>query len=602
MVEMKCGIEIHQRLDTKKLFCDCNSTMAEDSSSEVTRKLRAVPGELGEVDPAALYELLRDKTFVYKTFPNESCLVELDDEPPHQLDSQALKIALRVAKLLHCGIPDEVHVMRKTVIDGSNTCGFQRTAIIGLDGWLKTSKGKVGITNVCLEEEAARIEKKEKGKVVYRLNGLGIPLVEIGTAPDIKSPEHAREVAEKLGLLLRSLNVQRGIGTIRQDVNLSIPGGARVEVKGFQDLRQMESLVRNEVKRQRALLEIKKELNKRKAKVSQIEDVTDVFKDAKTGWIKKAMGKGEKVFCLTLEGFEGLMEKELYEGKTLGRELADFVKAHGPQGLIHSEEDLSKYKLSKEFEKLDNVALIVVTPEKDRQVVEKLRDRIELLFKEVPEETRVAEDSSTKYTRPLPGSARMYPETDVKPIPMKRKFIRSIETPTTLLEKLKELEKKLPSELAGQMVKSDYLPLYEKLSKKADPTTVATTLTSTLKDLKRDGVKVDGLEEKHFKDLFKGLEKKKLAKEALPEVLRKWSNNPDKELKKVLKDLDLEPLSKKDLKKKINQVVKKNKKLVDEQGEHAFGALMGILMEEFRGKVDGKTIAKELKDKLKKFK
>ena len=225
----KCGIEIHQRLDTNKLFCDCSSSMQEEPCGEVKRKLRAVPGEMGEVDPAALYEYLRNRNFIYKVYPSESCDVELDEEPPHEVREEALEISLQVAKMLDCEVPEEIHPMRKTVIDGSNPSGFQRTMLVGLDGELETSEGSVGIENLCLEEESAQILNQEGNTVAYGLNRLGIPLVEIGTAPEIKNPTHAKEVAEKLGNMLRATGrVQRGIGTIRQDVNVSIENGARI--------------------------------------------------------------------------------------------------------------------------------------------------------------------------------------------------------------------------------------------------------------------------------------------------------------------------------------------------------------------------------------
>jgi len=147
-------------------------------------------------------------------------------------------------------IVDEVEIMRKMVIDGSNTSGFQRTAYIGSQGCIDTSHGPVGIDILCLEEEAARIVEDRGDSLIYSLDRLGIPLVEIGTAPDIVSPAHAREVAKTLGMILRSTGrVQRGLGTIRQDVNVSIKGGARVEVKGVQDLNLIDKIVEMEVLR-----------------------------------------------------------------------------------------------------------------------------------------------------------------------------------------------------------------------------------------------------------------------------------------------------------------------------------------------------------------
>ena len=245
-----CGIEIHQQLDTSsKLFCGCPTKVreVEGSNFEFFRYLRPARSELGEIDRAALEEALISRRFIYKSY-DTTCLVEADEEPPGIINPEAMEIALTIAKLLRMNVVDEVHTMRKTVIDGSNTSGFQRTAYIGSDGGIDTSQGKVGIGILCLEEEAARIIEDRGDELVYSLDRLGIPLVEIGTAPDIVSPEHAREVAQTLGMILRSTGrVKRGLSTIRQDVNVSIRGGARVEIKGVQDLNLVSEIVRLEV-------------------------------------------------------------------------------------------------------------------------------------------------------------------------------------------------------------------------------------------------------------------------------------------------------------------------------------------------------------------
>jgi len=209
-----CGIEIHQQIDTHKLFCECPSLIREDEpDKKVMRKMRAVAGELGNVDPAALHEFLRNRILEYQAYNDTTCLVELDEEPPHPINKQALKTTLEVALLLNASILDEVHVMRKTVIDGSNTSGFQRTMLAAVDGQLETSEGTINIPSICLEEDAARIIETIGDTVVYRLDRLGIPLVEIATDPDIKNAKHAREVAEKLGSILRACKVKRGLGT-----------------------------------------------------------------------------------------------------------------------------------------------------------------------------------------------------------------------------------------------------------------------------------------------------------------------------------------------------------------------------------------------------
>src|SRR3989338_6954119 len=237
----KCGLECHQQLEGKKLFCNCPTLNSDkEPDIKVERKLKAVAGETGDVDIASEFEMLKNRKIIYQGSSEDVCLIEIDESPPNPINQQALETAIKIALLLNAKIVDEIQVMRKTVVDGSNVSGFQRTALVAMDGFIDTSLGKVKIPTICLEEEAA--QKLEEGKdfVKYRLDRLGIPLIEIATSADIKSPEHAKEVASMIGMVLRSVDgVKRGLGTIRQDVNVSISKGARTEIKGFQDLRSI---------------------------------------------------------------------------------------------------------------------------------------------------------------------------------------------------------------------------------------------------------------------------------------------------------------------------------------------------------------------------
>ncbi|RMD45440.1 Glu-tRNA(Gln) amidotransferase GatDE subunit E [Candidatus Pacearchaeota archaeon] len=251
MDKLKAGLEVHQQLDTGKLFCRCKSILRNDEPMIVLkRRMSLVAGETEDIDEAAKHEVAKGLEYVYEAY-DTNCLVELDEEPPHEIDSEALKISIQVCLLLNCSIFPVTQVMRKIVVDGSNTSGFQRTVLIGHDGFIETSGGRVGIETVALEEDSARKIRSEGGKVVYRLDRLGIPLVEITTKPDLKSPEQIKEAALKIGEILRSCQVRRGIGTIRQDLNISVSGGKRVEIKGFQDPRTMIRVVQNEVMRQK---------------------------------------------------------------------------------------------------------------------------------------------------------------------------------------------------------------------------------------------------------------------------------------------------------------------------------------------------------------
>ncbi|MEW6328870.1 MAG: Glu-tRNA(Gln) amidotransferase subunit GatE, partial [Candidatus Micrarchaeota archaeon] len=517
----KCGIEIHQRLGSAhKLFCSCaNRSGADDLDGSVERKMRIVAGELGEIDPAAIHEFKRDRTFVYQIYKNEDCLVEMDEEPPHALNPEAIDIALEVCLLLGATAVDEIHVMRKIVIDGSNTGGFQRTAIIGLDGKLETSKGLVRIPTICLEEESAGIVEANE-KTVYRLDRLGMPLVEIATAPDVKDAAHAREVAEKLGELLRATGkVQRGIGTIRQDVNVSIEGGARIEIKGAQALEDIQKLVENEAARQKKLIEIIGEMRKRRIKKEKgepkIADVTRAFSKTESKIIKKVVEGGGKVLAVLLPNFSGLLGKELYGGRRFGTEVSDYAKPAGVRGLIHSDENLKKYDISENEIKAirdvlhakenDAFILVAATEETARKALTLAFERAHLEV--VPEETRRAiAGGGSEYMRPLPGSARLYPETDVPPVALAKERIERIRAslPEKPDEKRKKLESALGGELREKIIRSKNLRLFEKVVEElgVDATLVASTLEETLVSLRRAGVEVEKIGEEKIYELF----------------------------------------------------------------------------------------------------
>jgi Glu-tRNA(Gln) amidotransferase subunit E-like FAD-binding protein len=276
------GLEIHQQLDTGKLFCKCPSYLRKDEPDfKVKRKLHAVAGETGEVDIAVQHETSLDKTFEYEGYKDTTCLIELDEEPPKEINEEALDVALQISLLLNCEVVPITQIMRKTVVDGSNTSGFQRTVLIAKDGWVETKSGRVGIWYVYLEEDAARTISEEKGSKIYRLDRLGIPLVEIVTAPDINTPEQTKEVAMQIGEILRACKVKRGIGTIRQDINVSIKNHPRAEIKGFQDPSIFISVVEKEIERQANELKGKKELK---------QEVRGALPDATTKFLRPLPG------------------------------------------------------------------------------------------------------------------------------------------------------------------------------------------------------------------------------------------------------------------------------------------------------------------------
>lgn len=464
MEDFKCGIEIHQQLETNKLFCNCPSIVHDKNPDVfVTRKLRAVVGETNIIDKAASFEEKKARDVFYEGCSSSCCLVELDEEPPFPMNKEALAIVLQVAKLLNADIVDEIQVMRKIVLDGSNVSGFQRTSLVAMDGFVDTSQGKVRIPAICIEEEAAKKVKAEDNSVTYRLDRLGIPLIEIATDPDIISPEHAKETAEKIGMILRSTGkVKRGIGSIRQDVNISIKGGNRVEIKGFQDLKTIPFVIENEVKRQEALI-----------------------------------AKG----------------------------------------------------------------------------------------KEVVSEVRKAEaDGSSSFLRPMPGAARLYPETDVLPIvPDDIKFddIELIDDMAKRFEKDYGL-----MDISMQIAKSGKGSFFEKcvgLFPNIKASFIAECIISLPKEIsRRDGISVD--KENFFLDAFALINDEKISKDVIGNVLLSMAKGNF--------SLDnFKGVSDDDLKAVVSEIVSSMK-------DKPMGAIMGEVMKRFDGKVDGKKASQFIREAL----
>jgi len=613
---LKMGLEIHQQLNTeRKLFCPCKCELTDKKPDYMLlRYLRPTQSELGKIDRAAFEESRRKLKFIYESYDNETCLVESDDEPPHPLNLGALEIALIIASLLNMKVVDEFHIMRKQVIDGSNTGGFQRTGLVATDGWLETEYGMVVIENLCLEEDAARRMGQKKGKVVFRLDRLGIPLLEVTTDPSMKHPEQVKEVAYQLGQVLRSTKVKRGLGTIRQDLNISISDGSRVEIKGVQDLDLMPKMVENEVKRQLNLIQIMKELQSRGASVdNNIHNLNYIFKKTESKIITNAILKGGIVLAIKLEGFKGLIGKEVQPGRRFGTEIAAYAKKMGVSGIFHSDElpaygitDEEVKEVSKRLKLSENDAFILVADEdeKARNAITEVQRRAKTALLHVPEETRKAlEDANSEYLRPLSTASRMYVETDIPTTVITRGQIKDI------MENLPELpgEKKLriieqynlSDDMASQLVRLDKVEDFEDImsSLKIDPTIVGSTLAYTLKELKRDGHDVSKLDPQMLKETFALVENGKIVNEAVSNVLVGLIHenaSPEETARK----LNLIMLSEEEVEDIIDDLISKNIKIIKERGMGAMGALMGKSMQKLHGKADGKLVNKFLKDKI----
>jgi glutamyl-tRNA(Gln) amidotransferase subunit E len=624
---LKVGLELHQQLNTKsKLFCSC-PTMLKDDEPDVVfiRYLRPTRSELGAVDEAALLEYEKGKAYVYQAYSDITCLVEMDEEPPHALNEEALDIALQIALMLKAQVPDVVQVMRKVVIDGSNTTGFQRTAVVAVGGpesVIQDPEGPVHIQTICLEEDAARKISESEDKVVFKLDRLGIPLIEVSTAPEIKTPEQAQRVALKIGQLFRILGkVKRGLGTIRQDINISLAKGGKVEIKGVQDLELISKVVELEVQRQLKLLEIRDEL-KRRGVVdvkSDVVDVSDVFKNTKSKIILQGLQRGHKVMAIKLKGFAGLLGVEIQPGRRFGTELKDYaVVWGGVKGLFHTDEmpayGITEAEVSELKKRLGcgpNDASVFVVDEEERAVkaLQAVLRRCRDALRGIPDETRAANpDGTTRYMRPRPGASRMYPETDVRPIVITKERLERLarSLPEMPEEKLKRFveEYGLSKDLALLMINSYRLDLFERIVSEVpevSPMIVATTLEYTWKSLKREGVPLEQVDETRLLEMFKALGKGLMAKEAIPDVLKTMAENPNASLQEILEKLGLRALSLDEVRALVDRIIEENADVLKERGDRAFKVVMGRVMSVLRGKVDGKLVSEVVRERVEHF-
>jgi glutamyl-tRNA(Gln) amidotransferase subunit E len=617
MSEMTAGLEIHQQLDMHKLFCSCPSRLVEEEGPILVRRLRPAQSEMGKVDRAALAEAKKKLRFRYQSPPGVSCLVEADEEPPHRADEEAIDVVLTVSALLGADVVDEIHFMRKIVIDGSNTTGFQRTALVAMNGSIDLDGRSVSISSVCLEEDAARKVEVGRGVVTYKLDRLGIPLIEVATGPELHSPEEVMKAAEMLGSMMRATRrVKRGLGTIREDLNISIPEGARVEIKGVQELRMLPLYVENEVERQRSLVEIRDLLKSRGTNPveERIVDVSDLFLDTDSKVISSSLGSKGRVMAIALPGFAGVLRSE-DKRLRLGSEMAQRARTRGVKGIFHSDELPSYGITGEEVEALrshlsleEGDAFAICSERRERAVsaLQAVLERANEALEGVPEETRdPLPDGTTRYSRPLPGAERMYPETDVPPITI------SADRRERIMESLPELPREraarlasetgIHAQLADQMVREGTDIIFEEVVS-IDPSlsgVAATTLTSTFTEIEREGLSPLEIPGERIMSTFQCLSKGDYAKEALPDIFRMLAKGSTME--DAVRELGLESICDEDASEIIARIVKEREDFVTEKGMGSVGPLMGVVMEELKGKVDGKRASELLQTEIKRL-
>ena len=622
-IGLKVGLEIHQQLATKKkLFCNCKPIESKKYSIKFQRKLRAVKSELGEYDPAALFEKSKSKTIMYYANSESSCLVEQDEEPPHNLDKDAKDLALVIASSLNSKIFSEIYPMRKTVIDGSNTTGFQRTMLISQGGQIDLDGDKVGVQSICLEEDAAKL-LGDKGKIrEYSLDRLGVPLVEIALDPVEGDSKKIKKIALSLGRLLRSTKkVTRGIGSIRQDVNVSVKdGGGVVEVKGVQQLDQLEKVVEYEAKRQYGLVKIAEKLKDSNfARISKEEDIFDITEDwrgCKSKIIQKSLKDNSIIKAIKIKNFSGMFGYSPYEGIRLGKEIGQLVKFYGIGGVFHSDE-LPNYGIEKEDISIvknilkikDNDAfLIIAAPfSKIDFAIDSIINRLDEATKGVPAETRLATQvGETVFLRPRPGASRMYPETDIPPISVTTEELENAKNniPKSWDESLLELQKKydLNPQLSEQIFDSRHIELFEKILEKVkvNPTFVASILCSAITKLEREGLDLKLLRNDEIVKSFHLLEEGKIAKESIEIIFENIMSGKSNTIEEALKNASIEAVDEKELERIIENIIEKNQGIIKNQKERSIGPLMGIAMKELRGKASGEMINNLLLKNIKK--
>ncbi|MBM3896916.1 MAG: Glu-tRNA(Gln) amidotransferase subunit GatE [Thaumarchaeota archaeon] len=621
-INLKVGLEIHQQIASRaKLFCSCANFESKELPAEFVRKLRPTQSELGQIDAAALFEFQKSRTIRYRANDESACLVETDEEPPHNVSSDALEVALTISTLLKSRILDEIHVMRKIVIDGSNTTGFQRTMIVSVGGELSAGALKVGVQTISLEEDAARLLGESDGTREYALDRLCVPLVEVALAPISGSPKDMQDVALALGRLMRSTKkVARGLGTIRQDVNVSVMGGKVVEVKGVQKLDLIGKIVEFEAQRQMALVKISEELHKREIKeedIGQQKDLTETISkfSQKNQVFRKVIDTKGYIYGVRLNGFGGLLGYEPQEGIRLGKELADLVRFYGLGGLFHSDElpayeiteaEVNAVKESLQIQSNDAFVLlagpIYQVSLSAGAVIQRAKDAL----KGVPSETRgPTPDGNTRFIRPRPGSARMYPETDIPPIVITKEILAEIQEslPTSWESQIEYYTKKyqLSEKLAMQVYDSDFAELFEDIAVTTTipPSFIAATLTETIVGIARAGFDTTKISNVHIKEIFLRVEKGEFAKESVQPILESLAKGEAPSVSDAVSKLSIKGISNDELIKIISTILAENSALIKLKGEDAFSALMGTVMAQVRGRADGHLVSKTLRNKLK---
>ena len=617
-VGFKAGLEVHQQLKTeKKLFCNCPARIYnkyDDYDAEIIRHMRPTLSELGEYDGTALMEFKTRKTIIYRIKNETACTYDIDDTPPFTINRQALDIALEIALLSKLNIVGEVHITRKQYLDGSIPTGFQRTAILGVEGEIRLRNKRVRLIQLSIEEDSCR-EVSDIGHVrTYQTDRLGIPLIETVTYPDFASPAEVREGAEYIRFLNRSTGkVRTGIGAGREDVNVSCRGGTRVEIKGVSHNKWIPGITHNEVFRQWALLKIRRILNKKVKnpdnwkihhKFLNPEDIELISEPSILAKENKY-----KIVAVNLPEFRGLLSHFTQPGKTFANELSDRLKVIAcieKPNLLHSEQieqilpDAHLHKIKDMMNpKPTDAQLIIWGPADDiPTALETIEERCKMAFERVPNESRKSlEDGTTIFERVLPGPDRMYPDTDSEPIPLKDDHIDQLKKnlPVEIHKRYEQLRKwKIPEDTYNYILRNNLVPVIEKLIEElgVDPKFAGTLFGHDLKHVEGSHAHSSDFSYEKIYELIKFLKHGKmnfdLAKIMIPFIVR----NSKKDFASILTAIDFKQIPKEDIINEIPVLKKKFKEINKSRNKDA-----GIhwIMGELRKSALGNISLAELK-------
>ena len=573
----KSGLEVHQQLATKeKLFCHCPVGIyqnLDDYDAELIRHMRPTLSEMGTYDGTALMEFRTKKNITYRIKNKTTCTYEVDDTPPFPLNREALEYAIEISLLLKQNIVGELHITRKQYLDGSIPTGFQRTAIIGIEGEIPLKHKNVRIIQLSIEEDSCREVSDIGHERIYTTDRLGIPLIETVTYPELLTPDEVMEAGQVIRFINRSSGkVRTGIGAGRQDVNVSITGGTRVEIKGVSHISWIPELTHNEAFRQKGLLLIRDELNKR---IEQTEKWKPTFKtlnfdvsDIEFEPIKKAMENGWCLVACNLPNFKGILSHFLQPGKTFADELEGRLKVIAcleKPNMVHSEdmnpvfnEDMLKKRSKLLGSTEDDAQIVFWASEEDIQTAkETIEERCKMTFEGVPNETRKAlKDGTTIFERVLPGADRMYPDTDSAPIPVEDEYIESIRAklPVELKERLIQLNKwQIPEDCFTYILKNNLMPLLEKMIKetKVESKWLGTLFGHRMKYIEGQIIPSEDFSYELINKLIKFLQKQKIDLDIAENMLPIICLNPQMEFESVLNSLEYEKYPKEKILKNV---------------------------------------------------